>query len=103
MKFRCKPGDMAVVASPYCPLNAGRIVLVVRQASSGETVSGYRFRSDDGGPWWVCEGNVYAGDGTGPLGAWVFSDYSLRPIRDQPGDDESITWAGLPHKQGTEA
>lgn len=26
-------------------------------------------------------------------------DSRLRPIRDQPGDDETLTWAGLPNRQ----
>jgi len=93
MKLNCKVGDLAVVINGE---NAGRIVKVVlpskRQAN-----------------WWLVD--VIGSEGVGfdldgnraKSNIGHIADKRLRPIRDQPGDDETLAWAGLPHDCGVAA
>lgn len=78
MKLRCKPGDLAViVTATYDTQHIGKIVQVVQL-----------FDSDS----WICDPDLRSKDGH--LLAWV--DSMLRPIRDQEGDDETLSWASVP-------
>jgi hypothetical protein len=89
--MNCKPGDLAVIKNHIEGIGYnGRIVEVVGYCG---TVAAWR------DCWWVkplgwapplssCELSV-AGD-------FLFPDSLLRPIRDNPGADETLTWAGKP-------
>lgn len=82
--MNCKQGDLAVIVkSNFEKAAIGRIVRCVR------------FNDSFGMPAWEFEPhfNQY----------WVCRDEFLRPIRDQPGEDETLTWAGLPADCGVPA
>ena len=85
MKLNCKAGDLAVVVRGG---NLGRIVDVQRQSVYGEG-------------WWLVK--VVGAPVIGSLGSskrlmsiGSIEDSRLKPIRDQPGQDETLTWAGKP-------
>jgi hypothetical protein len=81
--MNCKPGDLAVVVAADNPENIGRIVLVLGQAHRPGT--------------WVIRYHGHPGvTAVGPCWEpWTY-DYELRPIRDNDGEDETLTWAGKP-------
>ena len=88
MTLRCKPGDLCVIVSAgrtRAPL-IGKIIRVVKLAHRPELPRG---------PWvWSYEGPpLVATDGT--VVAWA-NDCALRPLRDDPGLDETLRIAGLP-------
>jgi hypothetical protein len=103
--MNCKPGDMAVIVrSKFAPQLIGRIVEVLHSApnnrpfrlpngQSHEPLSGSRF-------YWVCK---FQNQIEAPTDAVYIKtiyapvpDECLRPIRDQPGDDEMLRITGLP-------
>ena len=106
--MNCKPGDLAVVRSGCrTPGISGRIVTVVRQVAYGETflntkgkAMAWRHQCDG----WVIESSyplpwkVGNSDEVGQFNQRGIADAILRPIRDQPGDDETLTWAGKPQE-----
>lgn len=77
MKLNCRPGDLAVHINATQVKNIGKIVEIVRYAGALR-----------GKALWVVNG----------LPGFSF-DEDLRPIRDQPGEDETLTWAPVPHKE----
>ena len=97
MTTRCKPGDLALIVKSWAG-NEGRIVRVIR----GVDVSQYC--GFDSSHYWLVEGRLcdgvclwsarHGGDG-------VFLDLQLRPIRDTPGEDETLIYAGLPSERVT--
>ena len=108
MKLNCKAGDLAVVVAPgdgsQCAAT-GKFVEVL-QLVDGEfrTPDGIVLRPMwDGAPRseWVVKYQRPAPqvslDGLVVTSLYDFMpDSRLRPIRDQPGEDETILWAGLP-------
>ena len=83
MNLNCKPGDLAVVVCGGLKINHGRIIRVLLPVAHPQSrILG-----------WTYEGH---------LDHRIFSrvgyvaDNCLRPIRDQPGTDETLTWAGKP-------
>jgi hypothetical protein len=84
--MNCKPGDMAVIVRSHDTRNIGRLVTVLRPYPRIEA------------SWWICSGSVLHGIFSDwPTGAEVgMYDSHLRPIRDQPGDDEMLSITGLP-------
>lgn len=104
-KLNCRPGDLAFIVSADSVVgrrHIGKIVLVLKKAALGryrdelfETVG----RSD----WFIdfCSGAALVpllDGGTRLAKTGIIRDENLRPIRDQPGDDEALTWTGLPGK-----
>ena len=91
MMLNCRPGDLAVIVRGR---NVGVLVEVLEKSLLlesdfwlvkvlGAPVEGLLF----GQPIPMTEGNI--------------ADARLRPIRDQPGDDETLAWTGLPqHAEG---
>lgn len=81
--MNCKQGDLAVVVrSRVDPSFIGVIVRCLRHvvrpgASTGEMCDG-----------WVTEPSVGGFEST--------ADHCLRPIRDNDGEDETLTWVGKP-------
>jgi hypothetical protein len=91
--MNCKPGDLAVViAARHTPQLIGALVRVLRLATPGETISRCFF-----GQSWV---QVCTGESSWLVEKddqqWFHRDCALRPIRDQPGQDETLTWAPVP-------
>lgn len=85
--MNCKPGDLAVIVKPGTTTrNLGRLVHVLHAINSSD--------------WWIeVVGAPMHGYRSGNE-AWakfgIVEDHRLRPIRDQPGADESLTWAPAP-------
>jgi hypothetical protein len=83
--MNCKPGDLAVVVSaPFDPHYLGRIVTCVS------------FFFVEGMPTWRTDPPMYWTCDSGVVRELPWCDKDLRPIRDQPGEDESLTWAPVP-------
>ncbi len=97
--MNCEPGDIAVIVSAkatgntanICRKAIGRVVRVKRLRAS---TSRYCYASEV----WEFEepfkiryqGKTYTVTGC--------ADDALRPIRDNDGEDETLTWAGHPEK-----
>lgn len=88
--MNCKPGDLAVVVRSVSG-NLGKVVRVRVMINDVEFIDGSKLRC------WTFEGPTMFGS-LGRL-VTVIPDECLRPLRDNPGQDETLTWAGLPNKQ----
>lgn len=87
--MNCKPGDLAIVAN-----NAhGQRDKLVHVEFAHTTPS-----------WWVCTplSRIQCCDRPHSGKVCIF-DGDLRPIRDGDGQDETLTWLDVPHKQGQPA
>lgn len=107
--MNCKPGDIAIIVrSKFAPQLLGRIVEVLHAAPSEGGFclpNGQRHVSLQGGlrHYWVCkfQSPIEAPGEFMPI-TTVYApapDDCLRPIRDQPGEDETLRIAGLPVKE----
>lgn len=88
--MNCKPGDIARIVLSVDG-NVDKLVSVERDSGS----------RDDGTVWWVCVAlqPVNSHERVSLPGTRLFcADRALRPIRDQPGEDETLTWAGKPEQ-----
>jgi hypothetical protein len=94
--MNCKPGDLARVVAPYAKPGRGAFVVVRRRARPYECLDGNVFQACNSNGGWVCDGWVRDSDGgvCGPQLA--IADECLRPIRDNDGEDQTLTWAGKP-------
>lgn len=102
--MNCKPGDLAVVVGHEGAYDAGCLGRIVEVISPGDDWSSHgdsrhHWRAKDAGgrpmPWQDPDGTH------GESLVTQFPDEHLRPIRDQPGADETLTWAGLPAPTNT--
>jgi hypothetical protein len=88
--MNCKQGDLAIIVKcEICPEAIGSIVRCV------EFKPGHSGRAA-----WVIDREVHSVkvvNGFKFSGGW-FLDACLRPIRDNDGEDETLTWAGKPEK-----
>jgi hypothetical protein len=94
--MNCKPDDIAYIVAPAAQECRGRFVKVLRRAGINEILDGQHYQlSNPSVVAWVCEGQIphYLG---GTVNLSVIGDACLRPIRDQPGDDITLTWAPVP-------
>lgn len=102
MQLNCKPGDLAVIIRDLdAPENIGRLVTVIRSFLDGSEwypspVIDTRFS------WEVKPVRKLIGWGRGGVlvddsSNCSFPDADLRPIRDEPGVDESLLWAPVPN------
>ena len=84
--MNCKAGDLAVIVSGSAfRKHFGRIVTVTKLYKSDIFLLWHLSESLDGNP-----------DG------WLLvPDKCLRPIRDTPGEDESLQWAPVPGERVT--
>lgn len=85
--MNCKPGDLAMIvaASRECDRpHVGKIVVI------DELVDGECWATDPELP--------SLDEGCGDM-IVVWYDWELRPLRGGDGQDETLTWAGLPNKQ----
>ena len=89
--MNCKPNDLAIVVRSALGTSTGLVLRCVRLSSSGG------LRNPDGsfeyGPVWETDAYGPALCGT-VHNLWLDAD--LRPLRDEPGQDETLQWAGLP-------
>lgn len=108
--MRCKVGDLAfIVGAKTWPETNGWIVRVVRRAIPGESVrlsngSMCKVREESTTAWWIEREGKLLPFMTRLNGVptihhvteRVINDDYLRPIRNEPGEDETLTWAPSP-------
>jgi len=109
--MNCKPGDLAeVVGKTETPGLKGMFVIVESLVIPGSRVDGLLM--GDSAPAWVCRSAVtgsllpalidheilgrYCGSTLEHVERRPIADVILRPIRDQLGEDETLTWAPVP-------
>lgn len=93
MGLRCRVGDLAVAVRTVRGEHLGAIVRCVR--FFGHARLGGELVPD----CWVIE---HRGTHISPNGLpWMMPDAWLRPIRPEPGTDETLIWAGLPKPTST--
>ena len=80
MKLNCKQGDLAIIVD--CVWDESSLGKIVKCISVFDTPWGKCWKVDP--PWDLSIGTL---------------DAHLRPIRDQPGEDETLTWEPVPHKE----
>jgi hypothetical protein len=92
MNLRCKPGDLALIVKSNAG-NEGKIVECVRVLPNHKWCR--RDGSEFDGAGWETEPPV-----RGCLGDVApVPDAYLRPLRNDPGTDETLLIAGLPNKE----
>lgn len=92
--MNCKQGDLAVVVTNNFG-NLGKLVTCLRFAT-GEDYKKYKVE-DPMEPAWVVDSLLMGSHRLVPL----VRDSSLRPIRDNPGQDETLSWAPVPKQKET--
>jgi hypothetical protein len=98
--MNCRPGDLAVLIKSTQGYE-GAIVEVVSWAGD------YEFRNDCTAASWLCKVpssmEWMAGHQT-PAGHLHIPDSWLKPLRNDPGTDETLEWKSLPspHKEMAE-
>ncbi len=94
--MNCKPGDLAIVTKTMGVPTAVKIL--------GMSFKLVQILDNDPifGPRWSIEGDHYVPSGCGNESGQrinAVADCILTPIRDNDGEDETLTWAGKPHKE----
>lgn len=101
--MNCKPGDLAFVVGPVWARQRSTGEKKSLDCLVGKVVRCVEREDGDLGPGWVIDPPI-------PYSVWFGAtcsvgkvvslyDHQLRPIRDQDGEDETLLWAGLPHKE----
>ena len=88
--MNCKPGDLAIVVHFPAPFVNGKIVRCVRLAEPCQC----EFCNSQPA-WFIEEPLEFLVIGR-TLRVEGFFDEYLRPIRDQEGQDETLSWAKVP-------
>ena len=91
--MNCKPGDLAVIVRADNPSNLGRIVRCVRLADDTGGTYGPSGEFAGNQCWWI-DASIVSFDKNAVVR--ICPDYFLRPIRDNDGTDETLTWASKP-------
>ena len=94
MKLNCKAGDLAVQVRSHSG-NEGRIFTCLRLASLGELeAEGFETRM---GAVWLIDTQIAVSNGYLIIKRLPLAlDKWLRPIHDNPGQDESLQWLDVP-------
>lgn len=102
-KLNCRPGDLAYIHGlTQTPEANGLIVTVVRRVVVGDILRSGLFVEELASKkaTWAVQGHSLPVRTYG--GKFFFAtersvpDENLRPIRDQPGEDETLRWVGTP-------
>jgi hypothetical protein len=94
--MNCKPGDLAVMCRG--PVEEKNVGIMLRVLSLDPRDSTWTFeQASRPVQFFIGSREVGAFGSSAEAGgnAWV-DDRELRPIRDNDGDDETLTWAGKP-------
>ena len=91
--MNCQKGDMAIVVRSECG-NEGKIVTCLKLEPEVHWFTGGVCTGVE--PGWFVDIELIGSDGV-----WdnLIADSALSPIRDQPGEDETLIWAPVPHKE----
>lgn len=90
--MNCKPGDLAVIVKSSCG-NEGVIVTCLRLAKELFSVIDPSGSIEFNAATWEVDRDIR--DWTGRVGRYV-PDSILRPIRDNDGQDETLSWKSVP-------
>lgn len=92
MKLNCKPGDLAIKikSDPNDMIPTGTILICIKYQKIKHSETSVIFDA------WSVEYHGVEIKENGNL--WVCRDENLIPICDQLGEDETLTWAPVPHK-----
>ena len=96
MTDNCRIGDLAIVVRSVTGKSVGTIVKCIRRIEVGEIVDGIRINALDGTLWLVDRKMDWIKPSGVKYTMSAVHDRNLRPIRDDEGDDETLTWAGKP-------
>lgn len=110
MKLNCRPGDMAVIVRPTLrgPQLLGMVVTIMHAAPIRDFLLPDGFKQLNDRPnYWVVEFQrqieapmLFGGFVGARLTRYgIAPDVALRPIRDNPGADETLEWAPVPAKR----
>lgn len=102
--MNCKQGDLAVIVySPSNPLNIGRFVRCIQLVPERGSVDGRHWYVPVGTVTWLVEtdGSPITWGPHGYVQRRAYADHCLRPIRDNDGEDQTLTWA--PKHEGVTA
>lgn len=96
--MNCKPGDLAVIVVPasFDQFLSGKVVQVA--ADGVCDIGTMRVVGDSMGHAWMCHFDRpwKHPDTPKPIAkCWIYDSW-LRPIRNNDGEDETLTWAGKP-------
>lgn len=95
--MNCKQGDLAVVVQSMHSENLGLIVKCIGlHLSETHDLDGVPINTKFKGPRWVIDKPLYSIRCGMPTKCYTAADVVLRPIRDNDGTDETLTWAGKP-------
>jgi len=99
--MNCKKGDLAYIVVPagFERTLEGKYVTVLGRAGKCDLKT-------FGGPGsWLCKFHVpwFTDRRYHMVSQCYLMDSWLRPIRDLPGDDQTLSWAGLPQDVGVPA
>lgn len=91
MTLRCKQGDLAVMVRSMAG-NNGKVFKCIRLATTAE-MAGEGFDFKRYGPMWFTDArfNCSWGHTTN-----LCFDFQIRPLRNDPGQDETLTWKDVP-------
>ena len=97
--MNCVKGDLAVIVRSRAGLE-GTIVKCVRlHSSETHDLNGVRM-AHNLGPRWLIDAPLKSQYEDGePVMIQTIADANLRPIRDNPGQDETLTWLDVPSKE----
>ena len=92
--MNCKQGDLAIVVRSVAG-NEGKIVRCLKLEPAG-----FDYNDIDDGAIWVIDRSLnWIDERTGRTGqSPSCPDINLRPIRDNPGPDETLTWEKNPER-----
>ena len=92
--MNCKQGDLAVIVRSTHG-HEGKIVRCLAVYVGYSTYYGKRLHSPSESIVWLLDTTLNKGDQENNLA----NDCCLRPIRDQDGQDETLTWLDVPSKE----
>lgn len=94
--MNCKQGDLAIVVKSNYG-NEGKIVRCVRiHDSETHDANGLKIINPSGMRWVIDPPIQTINNKGNKCNLFTFSDGWLRPLRDNEGEDETLTWAGKP-------
>ena len=99
--MNCQKGDLAIIVRSLTGANIGKIVRCLGFAPKGTplgiVVNGKEATLPDDG-WLIDRALPRFGCKTKRLRGYAtyVQDKSVRPLRDTPGEDETLAWAGKP-------
>ena len=84
--MNCKPGDLAII------VDGGSYPEVIGKIIKCESLDEPSMLH---GPMWFTDGSIFSRKGK----ITAIADKCLKPLRDNPGQDETLNWLPVPTKE----